>query len=174
MSWGVIVELTEAETAYAIGRGELRQRSSELKNSRPAFAEQYSGQLLDNHKHGACAELAVRKFLGFPLVLGVDEYFVPDIEHTNIEVRWSRQRDKCKVRHRDIEARRVIVGTIGSFSRIELLGWILATDAPSRGTASDREDKRPPCIFIDDLAWENPWMLTADIYSTASNADDRD
>ena len=162
-------ELDDSEVEYAIGRGAARQKSSDLKNSRPAFAEQYSGQLLENHKHGACAELAVRKFLSFPLALGVDEYFVPDIEGTRIEVRWSRYRDKCKVRHRDIESGRVIVGTIGSFSHIEILGWILASDAPARGKPSSRDDDRPPCIFIEDLAWENPHTLTADIYAEPSD-----
>jgi hypothetical protein len=170
MSWGVIVELTEEQTAYAIGRGEARQRNAESKHLRPTFAEQYCGQMLDNHKRGACAELAVRKFYGFPLTLGVGEFFVPDIAGTNIEIRWSRNRDGCKVRHRDIEQGRVIVGTNGTFNQTEILGWIFASDAPARGRASIPDPNKPACIFVEELAWENPYTLTPDIYSTDSDA----
>jgi hypothetical protein len=108
--------------------------------------------------------LAVAKFLGIKTELGVDVYSVPDIDGTRIDVRWSRSRNHCKVRQRDIEKDRVIVGSIGPMNCIEILGWILASDAPSRCRRSNPNDGKPPCLFIEELAWENPHDLTEEIY----------
>jgi hypothetical protein len=164
MSWSVFVTLTSDEVAHGITKGTERQESAERKKSVSAFPEQFPNQLLLNHQHAACAELAVAKFLGIKTELGVDVYSVPDIDGTRIDVRWSRSRNHCKVRQRDIERDRVIVGSIGPMNCIEILGWILASDAPSRCRRSNPNDGKPLCLFIEELAWENPHDLTEKIY----------
>jgi hypothetical protein len=164
MSWSVFVTLTSDEVAHGINKGTERQESAERKKSVSAFPEQFPNQLLLNHQHAACAELAVAKFLGIKTELGVDVYSVPDIDGTRIDVRWSRSRNHCKVRQRDIKKDRVIVGSIGPMNCIEILGWILASDAPSRCRRSNPNDGKPPCLFIEELAWENPHDLTEEIY----------
>ena len=168
MSHPTLIPLTPEEVAYGIVKGTERQRSAEAKKSVPAFPEQFPNQLLLNHQHAACAELAVAKMLRVKTELGVDIYSVPDIDGTRIEVRWSRSRSHCKVTRRDIERDRVIVGTIGPMHCIEILGWILAIDAPSRCRRSDPNDGRPDCFFVEELAWENPHDLHDWIYSLHS------
>lgn len=145
------VVLNDAQVALAIHAGEARQRSAEAKRSRPAFAEQWPGQLLDNHINAACAELAVAVALGLEPTLGVDVYAVPDLDGTRIEVRWSRHRNRCKITPRDIAQRRIVVATVGVRPEIEILGWLEASDAPERGTPAPTP---PPCWFVHELAWE--------------------
>lgn len=164
MSWSVFVNLTQDEVDHAVSKGTERQESADRKKSVSAFPEQFSNQLLLNHQHAACAELAVAKFLRIDTELGVDVYSVPDIDGTRIDVRWSRSRNHCKVKKEDIEKDRVIVGCVGPMNRVEILGWILASDAPSRCRSSDPSDGRPPCLFIEEPAWENPYHLTEEIY----------
>jgi hypothetical protein len=168
MNQSAFICLTPEEVAHAIAKGTERQRSAERKKSVSAFPEQYPNQLLLNHQHAACAELAVAKFLRVKTELGVDVYSVPDIDGTRIEVRWSRSRNHCKVKQRDIENERVIVGTVGPMHCIEILGWILASDAPLRCRRSDPNDGRPDCFFVEELAWENPHDLHDWIYSLSS------
>jgi len=146
------VVLNDAQVAQAIAAGEARQRSAETKRSRPAFAEAWPGQLLDNHINAACAEVAVAVALGLEPSLGVDVYAVPDLDGTRIEVRWSRSRNHCKVTPRDIAQGRLVVAVVGDRPAIEILGWLEASDAPERGTPA-REP--PPCWFVHELAWES-------------------
>lgn len=146
------VVLREPVLSAAIAAGLARQRSAEAKRSRPAFAEAWPGQLLDNHINGACAEAAVAVALGLTPSLGVDVYAVPDLDGTRIEVRWSRARNWCKITPRDIALDRLVVGVVGVPPHaMEILGWLEARDAPERGTFAARP---PPCWFIHELAWE--------------------
>lgn len=145
------VRLNDAQLEYALKIGNARQRSAEDKRSRSAFPEQWTGQFLDNHLNAACAELAVAVALGCDQSLGVDVYSVPDLIGTQIEVRWSRGRNLCKVTQRDIDNNRLVIGTVGLKPEIELLGWINAKDAPERG---ERSRQPPWCWFIHELAWE--------------------
>ena len=145
------VRLSDAQLRYAVEIGKARQRSAEEKRSTSAFPEQWQGQFADNHINAACAELAVAVALGCKQTLGVDVYSVPDLLDTRIEVRWSRNRNLCKITPRDIEKKRIVIGTVGAAPEIELLGWLEATDGPERG----RRSERPPyCWFIHELAWE--------------------
>jgi len=145
------VTLDAEQLAQAIAAGEARQRSAEAKRSRPAFAEAWPGQLLNNHTNAACAEMAVAVALGLKPSLGVDVYSVPDLDGTRIEVRWSRSRNHCKVTPRDVAKGRLVVGVVGDRPAMEILGWLEASDAPERGTPSKEP---PPCWFIHELAWE--------------------
>lgn len=146
------VVLNESQVRQAIAAGEARQRSAEAKRSRPAFAEAWPGQLLDNHINAACAEVAVAVALGLKPSLGVDVYAVPDLDGTRIEIRWSRSRNHCKITPRDIAQRRLVVAVVGDRPAMEILGWLEASDAPERGTPA-REP--PPCWFVHELAWES-------------------
>lgn len=146
------VVLNEQQLVQAMTAGVARQRSAEAKRSRPAFAEAWPGQLLDNHVNAACAEMTVAVALGINPTLGVDVYAVPDLDGTRIEVRWSRARNWCKVTPRDIAQDRLVIGVVGvPPGEFEILGWLEARDAPERGTPA-REP--PPCWFIHELAWE--------------------
>ena len=148
------VTLNASELRYCLGIGNARQDSAEKKHSVSAFPARYPNELRENHIYAARAEFAVAKFLGLETTLGVDVYCVPDIIGTKIDVRWSRSRNHCKIKQRDIDLGRIIIGTNGTESQIEILGWLNATDAPSVGTPSDPSDGRPPCWFIHELAWE--------------------
>ena len=164
MSWSVFVTLKQSEIDYAFDIGKQRQDSADRKKSVSAFPEQFAGQFLQSHQLAACAELAVANFLELEIELHVDVYDVPDIDGTRIDVRWSRSKNHCKVKPRDILKDRVIAGTFGPPNKMEILGWILASDAPSRCRRSNPNDGKPPCLFIEELAWENPHDLTEEIY----------
>ena len=154
------IRLTDSQILLAKSKGEARQRSAELRGSKPAFAEQWAGQLLDNHRHAACAELAVSVALGIDPELGVDVFSVPDIDGTRIDVRWARNRAFCKVTPRDIDKNRIVIGTIGEDTEIEILGWIEACNAPYR---CKRSSHKPWCWFVDEFAWEPIETLTESI-----------
>jgi hypothetical protein len=151
------VRLNDEQLHYAVEIGKARQKSAEDKRSVSAFPEQWQGQFADNHINAACAELAVAVALGCKKTLGVDVYSVPDLIDTRIEVRWSRNRNLCKITPRDIEKNRIVIGTVGTAPEIELLGWLEAADGPERGR---RSDYPPYCWFIHELAWERLEFLS--------------
>jgi len=160
----VCVQLIDEEIAYVTRIGNERNDSSLKKKSKSHFPERWEGEFVENDVQGAAAEYAVAKYLGLSRHLGVDVYDVADIDNTRIEIRWSRNKNYCKVKQRDINANRIVIGTHGMLPIIQILGWIDAHDAPYYGKESDPSDGRPHCWFIPELCWNKIETLTKDMY----------
>jgi len=158
--------LSAQHLAYALSVGDARQDSAEAKRSVSAFPEDYAGQYRDNHRNASCAELAASQALNIQTSLGCDVYNVPDLDGTCIDVRWSRHKDKCKVKQRDIDNDRIIVSVTGNYheNMWHVQGWLYASEAPIIGNSSDPHDGKPPCWFINSNSYRDLTTLTSNIY----------
>jgi hypothetical protein len=91
-----IVRLAAYEQMMAVQVGTRRQLVAEQRRSKPRFDAQYVGQLYINHIMGACAEVAVAKYLGAYWDGSVDVGARADIPSWNVDVRFSPTRPKVK------------------------------------------------------------------------------
>ena len=118
----ISLNVNEVLVAGYIG---MRRNDEEIYNKRRSrFPEQYAGQFWGIHIESAHAELAVSKALGIYWGFGVNTFHVPDIENTELEVRWSKRAD-CKIRPDD---KGIVVSVTGQCPDYEIKGWIRAED----------------------------------------------
>jgi len=144
----VIVNLNANEVLVAGYIGMRRNAEATFRGRKNRFPERYAGELWGNHIESAHAELAVCKALGIYWGFGVNTFHAPDVQDTNLEIRWSKRND-VKVRPDDTG---VIVSVTGSCPTYEIKGWIRAQDA-----MQDRwyHANHPPCYFVPHDALED-------------------
>ena len=121
------------------------------KSSAPAFPERHPGQLWYGHIGGACAELAVAKYLGVYWGGAIDTYNTSDMEGHDFEVRFSPV-GKPKVRPRDTRKVIAVMGNAPQVKRFEIVGWI--SPAEARRDEWKSED-HPICWFPPRTAWRS-------------------
>lgn len=145
----VKIELTANEVLVAGYVGMRRAADAYFKNRKVGFKEFYLGELWSSHIESAHAETAVSKYLGKYWGYGVNTFDVPDIEGTDIEVRWSRHtHDKpskgCKVKAQEADSK-IIVAVTGRCPNYEIMGWCEPSYAkrPRMYCA-----EFPPCYFV--------------------------
>jgi hypothetical protein len=135
------ITLNESEMHVGASVG-VRRHIDSLTNKRtPRFPERHAGQFWIAHIEGAMAELAVAKYLGMYWGFGVNTFVAPDIESTDIEVRWSQRAD-LKIKSNDTG---VVISVSGQAPTYIIKGWIMASKAKQ-----DKYyyDKHPPCWFV--------------------------
>jgi len=139
----IVVHLEKYELGMAANVGSHRQLSAILKKSEPRFAEQFPGQLHDNHIRAAMAELAVAKHLNVYWGGHVDTYqTMPDVGE--YEVRYSTRND---LKIKDNDHGRVISVT-GVPPDFYIAGWYDADQAKQDKYKKDFGNGGPPAYFI--------------------------
>jgi hypothetical protein len=147
----VFVDLSWYESRMAAEVGFFRQLKALTRNDAPAFPERYPGQLWYNHIAGACAELAVAKYLGVYWGGGVDTFNVSDMEGHDFEIRFSPV-GKPKVRPRDTRPVIAVTGNAPQVTRFEIVGWI----SPAEARRDEWQSKDEPiCWFPPRTAWHS-------------------
>jgi len=139
----IVVELEKYEIVMAAMVGSRRQMSAILKQSSPRFAEQYPGQLHDNHIRAAFAELAVAKHLNVYWGGHVDTYqTIPDVGE--YEVRYSTRND-LKVKDND---KGKVVSVTGQPPSMVIAGWYEADKAKMEQFKKTFNNGGPPAYFV--------------------------
>jgi hypothetical protein len=137
----MIVNLNANEVLVATYIGSRRNAEACFNGRKARFPEKVAGELWGFHIEAAHAELAVCKYLGIYWGFGVNTFHVPDVENTNLEVRWSSRED-MKVRPDD---EGIIVSVTGKCPTYEIKGWMRAEDAKQE---KYKYNKEPICYFV--------------------------
>ena len=92
--------------------------------------EKWAGERQYNDQQAACAELAAAKALNIFWDGSVDTFSAPDlvVGECKIEVRWTPQFRNIRVKTRDAERGRLVVGVTGHAPDMEIIGWLHAKD----------------------------------------------
>jgi hypothetical protein len=139
MEINVTLNANEILVAGYVGMRRNAEASHMRRN--PHFPEKVVGELWGYHIEAAHAELAVAKTLGIYWGFGVNTFHVPDIENTNLEVRWSSRKD-LKIRPDDTG---IVVSVSGRCPDYTIHGWIHAEDGKKD---EYRFSQHPPCFFV--------------------------
>lgn len=95
---------------------------------------------------GACAELALAKFLGLFWDGSVNTFKRPDVG--SIQVRHTKYRDGCLIVRNPDADDEIHVLVRGEAPNYEIVGWISGKDARKRGKLR-APSGRPPAYFVD-------------------------
>jgi hypothetical protein len=92
--------------------------------------EKWEGERQYNDQQAACAELAAAKALNIFWDGSVDTFSAPDlvVGECKIEVRWTPQFQNIRVKTRDAERGRLVVGVSGHAPEMNIVGWLRAED----------------------------------------------
>ena len=135
------IKLNANEVLVATYIGSRRNAEACFKERKARFPEKVVGELWGFHIEAAHSELAVCKYLGIYWGFGVNTFHVPDVENTNLEVRWSSRED-MKVRPDDSG---IVVSVTGKCPEYEIKGWLYTDDAKQEKWKYNRE---PVCYFV--------------------------
>ena len=157
------VKLRPYEVRMAAAVGFSRQMAALADGRKPAFAEEWPGQLMYNHIAAACAECAVCRYLGIYWGGGVDTFKASDADGGRIEIRYSptitsgsfKRSPRPKVRPSDTMPVIAVTSVSPSLSDMTIIGWIEAEDAKRPQWASRPDSDRPPCYFPPMDAWRD-------------------
>src|SRR5262245_42023430 len=139
------VTLDWYELMLATACGGLREFEAQRLGAQHDPPLDANGRGETNHVVGACAELAVAKFLHSYWFAGINCFGEPDV-WPNVEVRYTFKKDGgLFVRQRDKDDRPYVL-VRGAIPRFEIVGWIMGRDAKQE--CWYRVTHRGPCYIV--------------------------
>jgi len=142
------VTLSKEELAWATSVGMQRYNESLKRGHKNKHGLKYATEALD--VDGACAELAVAKFTGWPWKAGVNTFKEADIED-NIQVKSTPKQDNRLIIRNDDSSDHCYILVVGVAPTFRIVGWIIGRDGKQPQYLYNPND-REPAYFIPQTA----------------------